>query len=185
MRREIRELQQRLGITTIFVTHDQEEANTVADRMAVLNEGILQQVGTPMSLYDYPVNRFVAKFLGTANLLDGDIRKQDGLPVFHAANQLTIPLQHEVAEASRATVLFRPQNLAIVEPGSEPVADKTYLKGQIQHREFLGNLIRYGISINGKDILVDDGHQVGGRSFQVNEEVEVALDPTQVRILTS
>ncbi|CAI8042682.1 Spermidine/putrescine import ATP-binding protein PotA [Geodia barretti] len=71
MRREILELQRKLKLTTIFVTHDQEEANTISDRIAVLDEGILQQVGSPMDLYDSPVNRFVADFLGTANLLDG------------------------------------------------------------------------------------------------------------------
>ncbi|NLD54984.1 MAG: ABC transporter ATP-binding protein, partial [Burkholderiaceae bacterium] len=71
MRQELLSLQRRLGITTIFVTHDQEEAMTTADRMAVLDRGILQQTGTPAELYDYPVNRFVAGFVGTMNMLDG------------------------------------------------------------------------------------------------------------------
>ena len=71
MRREILELQRELQLTTIFVTHDQEEANTISDRIAVLNDGIIQQVGSPMELYDNPANRFVADFLGTANLMDG------------------------------------------------------------------------------------------------------------------
>src|SRR5690606_36972947 len=69
MRREIRDLQRKLGITTIFVTHDQEEANTTSDRMAVLDQGVIQQVGSPMELYDNPANLFVARFLGTANIL--------------------------------------------------------------------------------------------------------------------
>ena len=73
MRRDILKLQQQLGITTIFVTHDQEEANTTADRMAVLSNGVIQQVGAPMSLYDAPVNRFVANFIGSANIIDGSI----------------------------------------------------------------------------------------------------------------
>lgn len=184
MRREIRELQQRLGITTIFVTHDQEEANTVADRMAVLNDGVLQQVGNPMALYDNPSNRFVARFLGTANLLEGEISTRQGQQVFETANALTIPIDTEVKKTTRATAMFRPQNLMIVETGSERETEKVYMKGRIQHREFLGNLIRYGIAINGKDILVDDGHQVGTRSFQLGDEVELALDPTQTQILT-
>lgn len=71
VRRELRDLQQELGITTIFVTHDQEEANTICDRIAVMSDGVVQQVGTPMGLYDRPANLFVANFLGTANILDG------------------------------------------------------------------------------------------------------------------
>ncbi|HRJ68317.1 MAG TPA: ABC transporter ATP-binding protein [Beijerinckiaceae bacterium] len=75
VRRELRELQQRLKLTTIFVTHDQEEANTICDRIAVMSEGIVQQVGAPMDLYDRPANLFVAGFLGTANFLEEGGRK--------------------------------------------------------------------------------------------------------------
>ena len=74
MRRDLLDLQRQLGLTTIFVTHDQEEANTISDRMAVLDQGIIQQVGEPMDLYDNPANRFVADFLGTANILNGKIK---------------------------------------------------------------------------------------------------------------
>ena len=71
VRRDLRELQQRLGLTTIFVTHDQEEANTICDRIAVMEAGVIRQVGTPMELYERPANLFVASFLGSANILDG------------------------------------------------------------------------------------------------------------------
>jgi iron(III) transport system ATP-binding protein len=73
VRRELRDLQQRLGLTSIFVTHDQEEANTICDRIAVINEGVVQQVGTPMEIYERPANLFVAGFLGTANILEGRV----------------------------------------------------------------------------------------------------------------
>ncbi|MFJ5369362.1 ABC transporter ATP-binding protein, partial [Bosea sp. CER48] len=74
VRRELRDMQQRLGLTTIFVTHDQEEANTICDRIAVMNNGVVQQVGTPMELYERPANLFVAGFLGTANILAGQVQ---------------------------------------------------------------------------------------------------------------
>jgi iron(III) transport system ATP-binding protein len=70
VRRDLRELQQRLGLTTIFVTHDQEEANTICDRIAVMEAGVIRQVGTPMELYERPANLFVASFLGSANILE-------------------------------------------------------------------------------------------------------------------
>ena len=74
MRQELHAMQRRLGVTTIFVTHDQEEAMTTADRMAVLEHGVVQQVGTPMELYDEPANAFVAGFVGTTNLVPGSAR---------------------------------------------------------------------------------------------------------------
>jgi iron(III) transport system ATP-binding protein len=185
MRREIRELQRRLGSTTVFVTHDQEEANTIADRMAVLNDGILQQVGSPMALYDNPNNRFVASFLGTANLLDGEVVEQAGQTLFHARAGLEIPLPEPVDGAAQGTAMFRPQNLASVDEGREAQAHAVRFSGRVQHREFLGNLIRYAIALNGQDILVDDRHEVGRRSYDVGDSVTVALEPAQVRFLAS
>src|SRR5699024_11518547 len=73
MRRELLALQRKLGLTTIFVTHDQEEANTTSDRMAVLDKGVIQQIGTPQELYDHPANPFVAGFLGTATNVQGTL----------------------------------------------------------------------------------------------------------------
>ena len=74
MRVELRQLQRKLGITAIYVTHDQEDANAIADSIAVLDQGRIQQIGTPIELYDRPANRFVATFLGTANLIEGSDR---------------------------------------------------------------------------------------------------------------
>ncbi len=73
MRHEIRQLQKEVGITSLFVTHDQEEAMTIADRIAVMNNGKIEQVGTPAEIYDNPRTRFVADFIGTSNLLDGRV----------------------------------------------------------------------------------------------------------------
>ena len=95
MRRDILDLQRKLKLTTIFVTHDQEEANTTSDRIAVLDQGIIQQVGSPIKLYDEPVNRFVADFLGTANLINAHLETQDGAPLFDSKEG--------------RTAMFRPQ----------------------------------------------------------------------------
>ena len=93
MRREIRDLQKELKLTTIFVTHDQEEANTTSDRMAVLDDGVIQQVGAPVELYDKPCNLFVANFLGTANVLQGTMSAgKDGSCVFQSENGVVINL---------------------------------------------------------------------------------------------
>ncbi|MCP5312447.1 MAG: ABC transporter ATP-binding protein [Chromatiaceae bacterium] len=184
MRGEIRELQQRLGITTIFVTHDQEEANTVADRMAVLNDGILQQVGSPMALYDNPANRFVARFLGTANLLDGDITRGASGAALRIAAGFEIPIGQLATDAARATAMFRPQNLAPL--SGPPVADskRVHFPARVRQREFLGNLIRYEIEVHGQALVFDDIHQQGTPTYEVDQIIEMTLDPARVRVLT-
>jgi iron(III) transport system ATP-binding protein len=184
MRTEIRELQRRLGITTIFVTHDQEEANTVADRMAVLNDGVLQQVGSPMAMYDDPANRFVARFLGTANLLEGEIGSAAGGPVLRTPGGLEIPLKGAVPHAARTAFMFRPQNLSVLGPDEAVGPDEIHLSGRIQQREFLGNLVRYGVDLSGDAIQVDQVHQLGVPSLEVGQQIELALDPGQARFLT-
>src|SRR6185369_8597914 len=92
VRRELRELQQRLGLTTIFVTHDQEEANTICDRIAVMNDGVIQQIGTPMELYRRPTNLFVANFLGTANILDGRILSDGSSRALELTGGIRVPI---------------------------------------------------------------------------------------------
>jgi len=84
MRQEILDLQRKLNLTTVFVTHDQEEANTTSDRMAVLNDGYLQQIGSPISIYDQPDNIFVAGFMGIANILKGSIKQEAGSAQFES-----------------------------------------------------------------------------------------------------
>jgi iron(III) transport system ATP-binding protein len=177
MRRDILELQRELTLTTIFVTHDQEEANTTSDRIAVLNDGIIQQVGSPMELYDRPANRFVADFLGTANLIDGRVENEAGQVVFKAEDGTRIPLNGQELEAGTGTVMFRPQDLQIA------AAEGGALSGQIEHREFLGNVIRYSVTVGSHEILVDDSHHAGGRIFSAGDQVALDLDAGRIQVL--
>ena len=118
MRREIRDLQKELKLTTIFVTHDQEEANTTSDRMAVLDDGVIQQVGAPVELYDKPCNLFVANFLGTANVLQGTMSAgKDGSCVFQSENGVVINLGTQ--SQNEGAIVFRPQNVRISKAGTK------------------------------------------------------------------
>jgi iron(III) transport system ATP-binding protein len=104
MREELKNLQRTLGLTTIFVTHDQEEAMTTADRMAVLDKGVLQQVGTATALFDYPANRFVAGFVGTANLWMGKVTRVNGETLTFQADgvgELVLPSSRETPGVGR------------------------------------------------------------------------------------
>jgi iron(III) transport system ATP-binding protein len=177
VRRELRELQQRLGITTIFVTHDQEEANTMCDRIAVMNDGIVQQVGTPMQLYEKPANLFVASFLGTANILEGTIRAAGSERVFEIGGT-PFPIAPPASAPDGAKLVFRPQDATI----GAPAQDGTALPGRIAHREFLGSCVRYGVAIGGgdKEIFVDTPFQAGDRLYEAGTEVAVGIPARSV-----
>ena len=135
MRRELLRLQRQLGLTTIFVTHDQEEANTTSDRMAVLDGGVIQQVGTPQELYDQPSNLFVANFLGTANILEGHVETNGNQARFvtKTGDNLSLP-----QGGTGTNIVLRPQNISIQQQSSANA-----MRGKILHREFLGSQVRY------------------------------------------
>jgi iron(III) transport system ATP-binding protein len=182
MRRDILALQRKLKLTTVFVTHDQEEANTISDRIAVLDRGIIQQVDSPMALYDNPANRFVAAFLGTANLLDGRVERAGGRAVFRTDDGTVIVLAAADHTEGPATAMFRPQHLSIRGAGEGAGA---VLVGRVDSREFLGHLIRYAVAVGGHVILVDDTHQAGRPNFAVGDRVSLVVDAAQVRLLAT
>lgn len=170
MRSELRQLQQKVGITTVYVTHDQEDANAVADRIAVLDRGRIQQVGTPIELYDHPASRFVAGFLGTANMIDGEVRG-DGRFVadgFH--------LDAAGAPAGRAAMSVRPQDITLGPAGSG-------IGATVTNREFLGSVTRYRIRIGTNSLTVDVPHRRDVTPYPVGTEVGAIIDPRQAALL--
>jgi iron(III) transport system ATP-binding protein len=183
VRRELRELQQELGITTIFVTHDQEEANTICDRIAVMHDGVVQQVGTPMELYDRPANLFVAGFLGTANILPGQI--SDDRRSFLISGSGQIPVLSGQTTPERAQLVFRPQNIVLADRDAAPPVERTRLDGEVVNSEFLGASVRYGVRIGGADILVDVPHQAGVPPLTPGMRVAVDLDHARALYLNA
>jgi len=129
MRRDILALQRKLNLTTIFVTHDQEEANTTSDRMAVLNNGILQQVGAPIDLYDAPANTFVASFLGTANILKGEMRQSGKSSAFITQKGMEIPVTKPLKNTS--AIAIRPQNIFLRTRGEKPQSNSFDFDGVV------------------------------------------------------
>ncbi|MBM3532114.1 MAG: ABC transporter ATP-binding protein [Alphaproteobacteria bacterium] len=180
VRRELRELQQRLGITAIFVTHDQEEANTISDRIAVINDGRVLQVGTPMELYQRPSNLFVAGFLGTANILAGRLVGTGADRAFEIGPDLRFPVASDVAVTDGAKLVFRPQSAAI----GEAKAGQAGLPGTILDLEFLGATIRYGIRVGGTRLVVDVPFRSGEPLFAPGNAVTVSLSPAAALWLT-
>lgn len=184
MRRELRQLQRKLSLTTIFVTHDQEEANTTADRIAVINDGIVQQIGTPMELYDRPANLFVANFLGVANVVEGTMQADNGKVVFHASDgSVIVPMLQ--GNQGPGSIVFRPQNLTIQNQDAGPLPGTTQLTGSVEHKEFLGGVVRYSVAVGGHFILVDSPHQRGEEAMPEGTPVVLCLSSNQVIGITS
>jgi iron(III) transport system ATP-binding protein len=181
VRRELRELQRRLGITTIFVTHDQEEANTVCDRIAVMSDGVVQQVGTPMALYGQPANRFVAGFLGSANLLEGSLAGPAQAPRFEIRGGGSLPMPAGQQVPPGACVMFRPQDVVLADPLGDDSADGVRsaevgtLDGRIADREFLGSGIRYTVRASAVDVAVDSPFRAGDAPRDVGQPVRLTV----------
>lgn len=169
MRRELLALQRKLGLTTIFVTHDQEEANTTSDRMAVLDKGVIQQIGTPQTLYDHPENAFVAGFLGTANMLEGVM--QGDRFVTRSGRSLPVAVPRDGVRR----IVLRPQNIRLVAEGG--------MAGRVRHREFLGSQIRYLVETADGQIIVDTLHAAGDIPREPGTSVSLAIDSLNAPLL--
>lgn len=163
VRRELRDLQQRLGLTTIFVTHDQEEANTICDRIAVMKDGIIQQVGRPIEVYERPNNLFVARFLGTANILDA----HDPSGGFSLG-----PLAKQAPQSTtQSKLVFRPQHVKILPAGESD------LSAQIQQTEFLGSIIRYELRLGAQVIIAETPFLSSQNLRQIGDQVSIHIEP--------
>lgn len=171
VRRELRDLQQRLGLTTIFVTHDQEEANTISDRIAVMNDGVVQQIGTPMELYERPANLFVANFLGTANILPGRVVRESSERFFVIEGGIRVPIPADVDMPEGTKLVFRPQHASLEKNRPSDVS----LPGVVVHTEFLGSTLRYGVRIGSAEVSIDTPFQSEDALYPPGSCVEIGL----------
>jgi len=147
VRAEIRKLQRELGITTVYVTHDQEEALALSDRIAVFNRGKLLQVGPPRELYERPGNRFVADFIGINNLVEGTVEAPlagaPGLPVRTPLGLLVAAADTRFQPGAPCILAIRPENIAL----DREAAGHNRLSGQIVFAAYLGNTLRYDVDL--------------------------------------
>ena len=150
VRAEIRKLQKELGITTVYVTHDQEEALTLSDRIAVFNQGQVLQIGPPKALYERPANRFVADFIGINNLVDGTVRAIEGaqqtLRVDTAVGEISAIYDKRLNVGDRCVICIRPENATV---DGEAGGERNRLKGRIAFAAYLGNTLRYDVDLGG------------------------------------
>jgi spermidine/putrescine ABC transporter ATP-binding subunit len=175
VRAEIKKLQRQLGITTIYVTHDQEEALSLSDRVAVMKDGRVQQVGAPKELYERPRTRFVADFVGTNNLVPGQVRERAGtsLVVDTALGPLRAVAEGPVGE--RCVLAIRPENVAIA-AGTEGTGEGNVVHGRVGFVAYLGSALRYDVeSASGQVLQADIRDPWHHEPLSVGREVAITF----------
>jgi iron(III) transport system ATP-binding protein len=179
VRATIAELQREAGITTIFVTHDQEEALAMSDRIGVMNQGRLEQIGTPAEIYGTPRTTYVADFVGAANLIEVD------LPQAVAANTIT-----EVLLVGTRVAALAPSEIA---PGKARLAVRPEeirlsraagaLAGRITQRQYLGARTHYVVTLAGGAVLAVDCSGDGHDGFALHDHVSLSFNPAKTLVL--
>ncbi|MGH7275406.1 MAG: ABC transporter ATP-binding protein, partial [Candidatus Rokuibacteriota bacterium] len=153
LRGEIRKIQQDLGITALYVTHDQEEALSIADRIAVMKSGRIEQVGRPEEIYERPRTDFVADFIGISNILACRVLSAGEGAVEWEGERFRVPLEGGAA-GDRVLVSVRPEKLALVGEGA-PAGGTNRLEGVLEVVTFLGPIMRLEVAVHGRPIWVD------------------------------
>jgi putrescine transport system ATP-binding protein len=186
---ELVNIQEKLGITFIVVTHDQEEAMTMSSRMCVMNAGQVEQVGTPVEVYEYPTSRFVADFIGTANLFNGTVTASSGNQVTVACPDLgrDLTLQNGAGLASLAevSVMVRPEK--IVASREAPADAQNLLKGVISEIGYLGDMSIFHVRLpSGKSVQVSRANlrHTGEQALTWEDEVFLSWHPANGLVLT-
>ncbi|WP_312652271.1 ABC transporter ATP-binding protein [Proteiniclasticum sp.] len=177
MRTIIKKLQRELGITTIYVTHDQEEALAISDRIAVMKAGVIQQIDVPEKIYKYPANEFVAGFIGTSNFLQGTARKEGDNTVI-TTPQGIVPLDRDLGHEGPVIVSLRPEE-GVLRRASDAVG----FRGKITLSTFLGDFMNYEIELaEGKIIEINEYTKDGKTLREIGEVVTVQVDPQIIKV---
>ncbi len=157
MQFELKQLQREVGITFVFVTHDQEEALALSDRIGVMNDGRLLQVGTPEEMYDAPVDRFVADFIGRSNFLKGVLESSDVVCLSNG-QRISVPVVEAVNVGDEIQVSLRPERVMICDVDTAPDG-VARLSGVVDTETFLGNSVVYRVTLDWMTIEVETDHR--------------------------
>ena len=172
MQVELIEIHKRLGLTTLFVTHDQEEALSLSDRVVLLNGGRVEQQGSPAEIYSRPATEFASNFLGSANIIPVTIESSDAGPVAVLANRQRLPLSPSEPVRGPARLVLRQEDLAIGKSGD--------IGGEVRTRVYLGARNRYVLVLAGQPVRVLAGND---HIFASGEAVSLSIDPARIRVI--
>jgi putative spermidine/putrescine transport system ATP-binding protein len=170
----IKGLQQELAITTVYVTHDQNEALTMSDRLAVMNKGVIEQIGTPREIYEHPASRFVTDFIGESNILEGEVSGvADGLvEIAFAGQHVTAPRTRELVVGERVSFVVRPENVRLGEEANGTTVNS--VAGALRSETYQGALIRYEIDVAGQTVVAEAQNTPGNPTFAPAQSLTIA-----------
>ena len=177
MRDELRKIQQRVGITSLYVTHDQTEAMAISDQVIIMRGGIVEQQGTAMDIYVRPDNQFVAGFMGAVNFVKASVRDGGGdrMHVAMLGTELSLPASCAASRAENMVCMIRPESLLIEKNGAIPA--------KVLRWVYLGQVIQYVLDIFGESVtVVDYRHHIHG-IFGEGEELRLNLMENALRLL--
>lgn len=186
MQLELKTLQREVGITFIYVTHDQEEALTMSDRIAVMSKGVALQIGKPEEIYERPANKFVADFIGETNFLDGVVNGQNGSVVeieLTGTGTIYVESSRKFTNGQRVAVAVRPEKLRL----NFDTKDGNNLKGRVEDVIYIGTDTHYGVRFAGGQKVRVREQNVNQEYYQLSnpgDEVTISFTSTSPRILT-
>lgn len=170
----IKNIQKSVGITTIYVTHDQSEALTMSDRIAVMDKGRVLQIGTPVEIYERPASRFIAEFIGESNLLDGTISAVDGAVCSIAIGTATVTGRltedNSVSLGQAVAFLVRPEMIRL---HSIDANEKPKLSGKVREIIYQGSVVRYRIQLEDQELMVEVANRPDLRRLELDDDVAV------------
>jgi ABC-type Fe3+/spermidine/putrescine transport system ATPase subunit len=181
MRVEIRALQRKLGLTVLYVTHDQAEAMTLSDRIAVVNRGRFEQIGNPEEVYEKPATPFVAEFLGRTVSIEGKVAKNHAhcwieFPQGAGRSSLSIVVGETLTDGATVRVITRPEDIEILEAGG---LAPNQLAAKIEEVAYLGDRFEYHVQTGGASFVVSAPKK---RRYAAGDVVRLALDPARLHI---
>ena len=180
MQIELKNLQREVGITFVYVTHDQEEAVTMSDRIGVMHDGQLLQVDSPEAIYERPTTRFVADFIGQTNFLEATVAAADEVVL---ANGDRLLLASDQPVGASVAVTVRPERLTVHRRGEGPESQHR-LDGLVENMTYLGNAVVYGVSIDWMHLEVRCPATLAGDRRDVGDEVTVSFAPEHAAVVT-
>ena len=177
MRTEIRKIQQKVGITAIYVTHDQSEAMSISDKIIIMSKGKVEQIGTPREIYYHPKSRFVADFIGEANFLKAKVKSVNGekAVIDVIGEEIEVNNYGEKVAGEEASLVLRPEAVVLSEKG--------LLEGTVTLSTFMGSYQYYQVMVGDMEIQITDYNPVNRRIYEVGEKAYLDFDPHGVYIL--
>ena len=182
---ELKNIQDELGITFVYVTHDQEEALTMSDRIAVMNNGKVEQVGPVTELYERPKNTFVAQFLGETNLFEGTLRRENGRATLDCGEMevaLDSESETEHADAGSHAFTIRPENVGIVENGEE--APQNVWTGTVRDVIYKGSTTLYEIDVGYRLLKIQQQRSTDARDYEERDKMNVGFDSSDGELIS-